>query len=162
MHGLRSSSLTIPVAADVSPLHQESQGRTTHGHHTARVRKQFRHIKPLKDIPIQMRGWTLDVLNIVRRLVEERRSLTCRRWGEATDEPARGDARPTNTFTTSEVYAFTRELERLHPDNRHVRDKIRQQLQVLRDAGLLLHIGRGGWCLPLERRACGSTGFGYE
>jgi Dam-replacing HTH domain/Dam-replacing family len=33
----------------------------------------------------------------------------------------------------AEAYAFTRELEKLHPDNRHVRDKIRQQLQVLRD-----------------------------
>ena len=49
---------------------------------------------------------------------------------------------PTTEFTTSEVYAFTRELEELHPDNRHVRDKIRQQLQVLRDAGLLLHVVR--------------------
>jgi Dam-replacing HTH domain len=43
---------------------------------------------------------------------------------------------------------FTRELEKLHPDNRHVKDKIRQQLQVLRDAGLLLQIGRGIWRLP--------------
>jgi hypothetical protein len=90
----------------------------------------------------------LDVLNVVRRLVEERGSATCSRWGEATDEPAREDARPTNFFTTAEVYAFTRELEKLHPDNRRVKDKIRQQLQVLRDAGLLIHIGRGEWKLP--------------
>ncbi|MGA2802309.1 MAG: hypothetical protein ABSE97_08095 [Verrucomicrobiota bacterium] len=41
---------------------------------------------------------------------------------------------------------FTRELEKLHPDNRHIHDKIR--LQVLRDTGLLLHIERGGWRLP--------------
>jgi type II restriction enzyme len=55
---------------------------------------------------------------------------------------------PTNTFTTSDVYAFTRELEKLHPDNRHVRDKIRQQLQVLRDMGFLRHVERGLWRLP--------------
>jgi type II restriction enzyme len=42
-----------------------------------------------------------------------------------------------------DIYAFTRELEQLHPGNRHVRDKIRQQLQVLRDLGLLLHVGPG-------------------
>jgi hypothetical protein len=30
----------------------------------------------------------------------------------------------------------------------HVRDKIRRQLQVLRDAGLLIHIDRGAWRLP--------------
>jgi len=51
-------------------------------------------------------------------------------------------------FTTADAYAFTRELEQLHPDNRHVRDKIRQQLQVLRDMGLLIHVGRGDWRLP--------------
>jgi type II restriction enzyme len=39
-------------------------------------------------------------------------------------------------------------LEKLHPDNQHVNDKIRQQLQILRDAGLLRHIGRGEWRLP--------------
>jgi type II restriction enzyme len=51
-------------------------------------------------------------------------------------------------FTTADAYAFTRELEKLHPDNRHVKDKIRQQLQVLRDLGLLLHVERGIWRLP--------------
>jgi hypothetical protein len=59
-----------------------------------------------------------------------------------------GPAVPTNTFTTVDVCAFESELEKLHPDNRHVRDKIRQQLQVLRDRNLLLHIGRNCWRLP--------------
>ena len=105
------------------------------------VREQFKRVKPLKEIGVKERGWTLDVLNAIRRLVESRR---------------RGDETPSNqrlltsspTFTTADAYTFTRELERLHPDNRHVRDKIRQQLQVLRDAGLLLHIERGLWRLP--------------
>ncbi|MGO9588076.1 MAG: hypothetical protein ACLP2Y_18010 [Limisphaerales bacterium] len=44
--------------------------------------------------------------------------------------------------------SLTRELEQLHPDNRHVRDKIRQQLQVLRDTGLLIHVESGRWRLP--------------
>jgi len=48
-------------------------------------------------------------------------------------------------FTNEQVYAFERELEALHPGNRHVRDKIRQQLQVLRDIGLLEHTGKGRW-----------------
>jgi hypothetical protein len=32
--------------------------------------------------------------------------------------------------------------------NRPVRDKIRQQLQILRDAKLLIHVGSGVWRLP--------------
>jgi type II restriction enzyme len=106
------------------------------------VRAQFKRVKPLKDISVTQRGWTLDVLNIVRRLVESRRR------GDKSLKPTGQPeslrlltSSPTNEFTTAEVYAFERELEKLHPDNRHVKDKIRQQLQVLRDAGLLLHVG---------------------
>ena len=65
-----------------------------------------------------MRGWTLDVLNIVRSL--------------GKDE-----------FSLAEVYQHTNALARLHPANRHVRDKIRQQLQVLRDLGFLEFRRRG-------------------
>jgi len=46
-------------------------------------------------------------------------------------------------FTLQGVYAFAAQLEKLHPDNRHVRDKIRQQLQVLRDLGFVEFLGRG-------------------
>jgi type II restriction enzyme len=56
--------------------------------------------------------------------------------------------RPSDSFTTADVFAFERELEKLHPDNRNVRPKIRQQLQILRDTGLLIHIDRGEWRLP--------------
>ena len=114
------------------------------------VRAQFRRLKPLGEIKAQERGWTLDVLNIVRRLVESRR-----RGDEALNKESSGrpeslsllTSSPTTEFTNEDVYAFTRELEELHPGNRHVKDKIRQQLQVLRDAGLLLHVERGCWRL---------------
>ncbi len=86
------------------------------------VRQRYKKVKPLEKIPVKLRGWTLDVLNIVRRLGK-------------------------TEFSTSEVYALERELEQLHPDNKHIRDKIRQQLQSLRDANLLLHVERGVWRL---------------
>jgi len=89
----------------------------------ATVRANYERLKPLREIKAAERGWTLDVLNAVRRLGQ-------------------------TEFTTADAYAFTRELEQLYPDNRHVRDKIRQQLQVLRDAGLLVHVERGRWRLP--------------
>ena len=64
------------------------------------------------------RGWTLDVLNVVRSLGRE-------------------------DFSLADVYARSAELARLHPRNRFVRPKIRQQLQILRDLGLLEFLGRG-------------------
>ena len=120
----------------------------------AEVREQFKRVKPLKDIGVKERGWTLDVLNVVRRLCEVGtvgsavRAPSGRNFPAALPPVTSQRDVPTNTFTTADAYIFTRELERLHPDNRHVKDKIRQQLQVLRDAGLLLHVGRGVWRLP--------------
>jgi type II restriction enzyme len=46
-------------------------------------------------------------------------------------------------FSLDQVYAFERRLSDLFPMNRHVRQKIRQQLQVLRDRGYLEFLGSG-------------------
>lgn len=87
------------------------------------VRARFRRVKPLGEIKSTERGWTLDVLNAVRSLGK-------------------------TEFTNEDAYTLAPHLERLHPDNRHVRDKIRQRLQVLRDSGLLVHVDRGLWRFP--------------
>ena len=86
------------------------------------VRKNFKKVKPLKELSVKERGWTLDVLNSVRSLGK-------------------------TEFTNTDAYTHAGQLEKLHPDNRHVRDKIRQQLQVLRNTGLLIHVGRSEWRL---------------
>ena len=46
-------------------------------------------------------------------------------------------------FTLQEVYAFESELAERHPKNRHIRAKIRQQLQRLRDWGVIKFEGDG-------------------
>jgi type II restriction enzyme len=51
------------------------------------------------------------------------------------------------TFTLEELYAFETELRLRFPNNRHIKAKIRQQLQVLRDRGYLAFIGRGQYRL---------------
>ncbi|MFN3814987.1 hypothetical protein [Brevundimonas sp.] len=47
-------------------------------------------------------------------------------------------------FVLDDLYAFEARLSALHPGNRHVREKIRQQLQVLRDRGWLTFGERRG------------------
>ena len=74
-----------------------------------RAHRCFRH---------EARGWTLDVLNVVRSL---------------------GNAE----FYLDDIYLRDEELARLHPKNLHVRDKIPQQLQRLRDFGFLEFLGGG-------------------
>jgi type II restriction enzyme len=46
-------------------------------------------------------------------------------------------------FKLDEIYAYESYLQSLHPENRHIKDKIRQQLQVLRDKGYLEFVSRG-------------------
>ena len=54
---------------------------------------------------------------------------------------------PNRRFTLAQAYQFEEELGALYPANRNLRAKIRQQLQVLRDAGLLSFAGRGQYRL---------------
>ena len=82
------------------------------------VREEYRRLAPLQKLGVARRGWTLDLLSGLRSL----------RKAE---------------FTLADAYTLERELQTLHPENRHVRDKIRQQLQVLRDMGLLKFLEAG-------------------
>jgi len=90
----------------------------------SQVREQY-HLarKQVEGLTVKQRGWRLDVLRVIQSL------------GKAE-------------FTTTDAYIFERELEQLHPDNRNIKAKIRQQLQELRDRNLLLHIDRNRWRLP--------------
>ena len=47
------------------------------------------------------------------------------------------------SFTLDDVYAHEARLRSIYPGNNNIRPKIRQQLQVLRDRGLLDFVGRG-------------------
>ena len=48
-------------------------------------------------------------------------------------------------FSLSDVYAYEDQLGSLHPKNRNIQPKIRQQLQVLRDMGLVEFLGDGSY-----------------
>jgi len=100
----------IPIVCDGSPSTPAS------------VRRQFSLLRPLENAGHEKRGWTLDVLNVVRSLGKPR-------------------------FHLNEVYGHIDELRLLHPGNVHVREKIRQQLQRLRDMGLLEFLGDGEYLL---------------
>lgn len=53
------------------------------------------------------------------------------------------NAIPYDTFTLSDVYRFEAQLQQLHPNNSNTKPKIRQQLQLLRDKGVLVFLGNG-------------------
>jgi type II restriction enzyme len=84
-----------------------------------KVLKEWKQTLFLREgIGLPEKGWLLDVMRCIESLGKK-------------------------TFTLDEAYQFEDQLKLLHPANRHIKEKIRQQLQVLRDAGYLLFLGRG-------------------
>lgn len=77
------------------------------------VRTQF-----IRQYKIDARGWILDVLNCINEIKER-------------------------DFTLEQMYQFERALSEKHPGNHYIKDKIRQQLQILRDRGIIEFCGRG-------------------
>ncbi|MCD7928652.1 MAG: restriction endonuclease [Clostridiales bacterium] len=67
---------------------------------------------------ISARGWLLDTLNCVNSI-------------------------ESNVFTLKMVYQFEEELAAKHPNNHNIRAKLRQQLQQLRDRGVIAFLGNG-------------------
>jgi len=47
-------------------------------------------------------------------------------------------------FTLDEIYRYESEMRNYYPNNNHIEDKIRQQLQYLRDEGLILFLDNDG------------------
>lgn len=50
-------------------------------------------------------------------------------------------------FTLDDIYQYEQRLARLHPENFHIKEKIRQQLQILRDKNYLSFVNRGVYSL---------------
>jgi type II restriction enzyme len=81
------------------------------------VLAQWKESDKLLKVRPESRGWLADVLQCVERSFA--------------------------TFTLNNIYQFEGELAELHPNNHNIRAKIRQQLQVLRDLGLVEFVTPG-------------------
>ena len=83
-----------------------------------KVIDDYARIKELKNNSLASRGWMLDVLSCVERAKED-------------------------VFSLKEKYECCEELQEKHSGKAHGKDKIRQQLQFLRDKGLIEFLERG-------------------
>jgi type II restriction enzyme len=91
------------------------------------TRNAFARLENLSALSYKDRSWAATILNLLHRL-------------------------PNRNFDLADVYKFNSELQRLFPNNKHIKPKIRQQLQVLRDAGILVFLGEGKYQLADYRQ----------
>jgi type II restriction enzyme len=85
-----------------------------------KVIKKIKSTDFLKSKNLESRGWILDILNCVEEIKKQ-------------------------SFTLDELYSFENKLKIKYPNNNHIKDKIRQQLQFLRDRGLIEFNGKGNY-----------------
>lgn len=64
------------------------------------------------------KGWILDILYCIDQIKSE-------------------------SFSLEDVYSFEAQLKQKYPENNFIKDKIRQQLQILRDKGIIIFTARG-------------------
>jgi type II restriction enzyme len=76
---------------------------------------------------VESTGWLLDVLVCIEKIKKQ-------------------------DFSLDDVYALEGALKAKHPANNNVQAKIRQQLQFLRDKGLIEFLGRGQYRMKLVNR----------
>jgi len=89
---------------------------------SSKVRQLYKESIRFGELSSNKRGWAALVLAAVRKI------------GKAE-------------FRLDEVYVFEAEMHAAYPQNSHVRDKIRQQMQVLRDLGYVEFVGRGEYAV---------------
>lgn len=85
-----------------------------------KVQEKWKSTDFLKTKMLDSRGWILDIMNCLDKIKK-------------------------NEFNLDEIYSFERELKYKYPNNNHIKDKIRQQLQLLRDMGVIEFKSRGNY-----------------
>jgi type II restriction enzyme len=84
------------------------------------VKSTFNQTLFLREKSVESKGWILDVMMCI-------------------------DSIRKDNFTLDEIYKFESKLKLKYPKNNFIKDKIRQQLQLLRDKGLVEFIGKGNY-----------------
>ena len=82
------------------------------------VKEVFNKTLFLRTKDNESKGWILDLMHCVDSIQKE-------------------------DFTLEEVYKFEERLKLKYPNNNFIKDKIRQQLQILRDKNIIEFVGRG-------------------
>lgn len=84
------------------------------------VTESFNRTLFLREKSNETKGWILDIMNCI-------------------------DSIKKDSFSLEDVYKFENVLKEKHPNNNFVKDKVRQQLQVLRDKGIIEFTSRGNY-----------------
>lgn len=85
-----------------------------------RIVNNYNRLLSLRTDKLQNRGWLMDAMNCIDLIHSE-------------------------SFSLKDIYQYVDMLKIKHPTNNHIKDKLRQQLQILRDKGFIEFTSRGNY-----------------
>jgi type II restriction enzyme len=85
-----------------------------------KVKSKWKGTEFLRSKKGDSKGWILDIMNCI-------------------------DAIQQDIFSLKDIYSFENQLKQKYPNNNFIKDKIRQQLQLLRDKGIIEFVNRGNY-----------------
>lgn len=110
-------NINLESLPDLGKIYIVKQSKVLEKEH---VVKNYQKTVFLNTESIDSKGWLLDILQCLERIEKQQ-------------------------FTLNDVYKFEENLKLKHPFNNHIKDKIRQQLQKLRDLNIIEFNGHGNY-----------------
>ncbi len=143
-----TASLNEEIVSDVYTLYSRLKFQQS------RFEPDFEYIDKYEEIYKRIQKRNVEILQqkgtrkIIRQLKEKESTLPkpiCKEtelfgWMKLVYERL-----PAGIFRTSDMYRYEEEFKKIYPENRNIRAKIRQQLQFLRDMGLVMNPSRERW-----------------
>lgn len=118
--GWVGSYILFSKIPDLGKIYYVENGKCVNKNIVLERWQKTKFIKQIKKT--ESKGWILDIINCIDILNKKE-------------------------FTLSDLYRFESDLKILHPDNKYIKDKIRQQLQFLRNKNYLDFVGKGRYKL---------------
>lgn len=114
-HGWEGSNINLGMIPDFAkiPIIKNLEIIPIH-----KVLSQYNHLNDLQFKSLDARGWIIDTMRCLEKI-------------------------PGKEFKLEDVYKFETELKQKYPNNNFIKEKLRQQLQILRNKGIIEFISRG-------------------
>jgi hypothetical protein len=143
-YGIYSSdiSLVSDAVADFDSILSNEKTGTVEQRHIETVRQILEKIP--KSVPLKLPKYNFETPEEIEDVLEvPENSIASTLTGWKSDVFNCVNTIPNQIFTLYELNQFYGILKEKHPSNQHIPDKIRQQLQQLRDLGLIEFLGSG-------------------
>ena len=109
--------------------------------HIEKTRQLLKNIQQTEKVLIPIQSTQNEIVNDILKITEQPIIKTLTGWNKEVFNCISSIS--TQEFDLQTIYSFEPNLKQIYPNNNFIKDKIRQQLQLLRDIGLIEFLENG-------------------